>query len=320
MRLTSWAGSVLQTSANLPTGKCTSFTVREDTVIETLAGVDSKGNLIDFKTVCGLASNPTLKQGTLIIAPLNSFFTRIVLAQGSIVTDGWAANNTDIADVYYQRVLDFATQQGYTLPSDEYKEKGINMIKNLLDLDFALIDWINPSLTTNASLVGDTFFTPLKGFNNISTGYINTNYSSFVNYKEEDAGWFFYVNDIPPAASVGRFVGWTIASYNNKFSTSNNMGVFLNGGVNAGNIGGYGINTLFQFDRFNGEVTGSKNGVEVLRNANTLTSLPSGNCGVMGITNGSNILPGVGIEIFSIGGSAMGKQLEIKNIFETYKN
>ena len=114
-------------------------------------------------------------------------------------------------DADYQDVLDYATSQGYTLPSASQQTIQNNLVESLKtegfwsrldslgmfatngDSDFALIDWkrlsgmsgVNaPAFTTNVGFQGDG-----------STSYINTNFNPSTdasNYTQNNAGISIY--------------------------------------------------------------------------------------------------------------------------------
>jgi hypothetical protein len=80
-RLSAWNGCKYQDGTGAVTGDITySFIPNEDTVVSTLTGSDG----VNYLTVIGI-SGKTLKQGTLITAPLGVLFSSITLASGSIV-------------------------------------------------------------------------------------------------------------------------------------------------------------------------------------------------------------------------------------------
>ena len=131
------------------------------------------------------------------------------ISWGSVHADSWAGD-TDIVggipyDADYQAILDYATTNNYTLPSDEQKLLQNQLLIDLKDagvwdkLDtfanfatngssqFALIDWkrliqyqavSNPTFTTNEGFTG-----------NGTSSYIDTNFipsTNGVNYKLND--------------------------------------------------------------------------------------------------------------------------------------
>jgi hypothetical protein len=109
-------------------------------------------------------------------------------------------------DADYQAVLDYATTQGYTLPSSGQQTLQNQLVVDLKaggiwskldtfgvfatdgDSDFALIDWIRLS---DYTAINSPTFTTNEGFTgNGSSSYINSNYNpntSGVNYTLNDA-------------------------------------------------------------------------------------------------------------------------------------
>jgi hypothetical protein len=102
-----------------------------------------------------------------------------------------------VPDADYQAVLDYATTQGYTLPSAGQQVKQNKLLVDLKDAgvwskldsfavfatdgnsNFALIDWKRLSQYT---AVNSPTFTTNQGFNgNGSSSYLNTNYNPTVN-------------------------------------------------------------------------------------------------------------------------------------------
>jgi hypothetical protein len=117
-------------------------------------------------------------------------------------------------DADYQAVLDYATTQGYTLPSSgqqalqnqlvvDLKDGGIwskldtfGVFATDGDSDFALIDWIR---LTDYTAINSPTFTTNGGFTgNGTSSYIDTNYNpstSGVNYTLNNAGRFYWVDN-----------------------------------------------------------------------------------------------------------------------------
>jgi hypothetical protein len=121
-------------------------------------------------------------------------------------------------DADYQAVLDYATTQGYTLPSASQQAKQNKLLVDLknagvwskLDTfavfatdgssDFALIDWKRLSQYT---AVNSPTFTSNQGFKGDgSSAYINSNYNpvtSAVNYSLDDASFGYYMREYDTA-------------------------------------------------------------------------------------------------------------------------
>jgi hypothetical protein len=139
-------------------------------------------------------------------------------------------------DADYQAVLDYATTQGYTLPSDSQKLLQNQLLLDLKDAgvwdkldtfanfatdgssDFALIDW---KRLTQYTAVNSPTFTANRGFTgNGASSYIDTNFNAFtqgVNYQQDNAsrGLFMLVADGTAALD-----GKAVAGINNMARTS----------------------------------------------------------------------------------------------------
>jgi hypothetical protein len=160
-------------------------------------------------------------------------------------------------DADYQAVLNYATTQGYTLPSSgqqtlqnqlvvDLKDGGIwskldtfGVFATDGDSDFALIDWKRLS---DYTAVNSPTFTTNEGFTgNGTSSYIDTNWNpntQGVNYTQNDAcfgGW--RLNNINNPAS--RFMGATITI---SMRDDNNVVHRINGSGNASSsLNGAGI-------------------------------------------------------------------------------
>jgi hypothetical protein len=160
-------------------------------------------------------------------------------------------------DADYQAVLNYATTQGYTLPSSGQQTLQNQLVVDLKDggiwskldtfavfatdgnSDFALIDWIR---LTQYTAVNSPTFTADEGFTgNGTSSYIDTNWNpntQGVNYTQNDAcfgGW--RLNNIDNPAS--RFMGATISI---SMRDDNNIVHRINGGGNASSsLNGAGI-------------------------------------------------------------------------------
>jgi hypothetical protein len=144
---------------------------------------------------------------------------------------GFRSNSGVSFDADYQAVLDYATTQGYTLPSSgqqalqnqlvvDLKDGGIwskldtfGVFATDGDSDFALIDWIR---LTDYTAVNSPTFTTNDGFSgNGTSAYIDTNFNPTIgtnNFTLNDA-CFGGVKDIIVPNS-GYFIGTIVASRN----------------------------------------------------------------------------------------------------------
>ncbi len=201
-------GSVYITSTG--TGAFQGFVACEDTVISSVK--DQNG--LQILNELGL-SGYTVKQGIYIGAPKGRYISEITLSSGSIIgyyTLTGGIVTPGLFDADYQAILDYATTQGYTLPSAsqqllqeqliiDLKTAGIwNKLDTFAvfatdgDLDFALIDWIRLSQYT---AINSPTFTTNEGFTgNGTSSYLDLNYDPTVdgvNYTIDDAAWGQYV-------------------------------------------------------------------------------------------------------------------------------
>lgn len=131
----------------------------------------------------------------------------ILGVHGIIASSGGVSFDAD-----YQAVLDYATTQGYTLPSASQQTLQNELVVDLKavgvwskldtfavfatdgDSDFALIDWIKLSQYT---AVNSPTFTTNQGFQgNGTSSYLDLNYDPTIdgiNYTIDDAAWGQYV-------------------------------------------------------------------------------------------------------------------------------
>jgi len=150
-------------------------------------------------------------------------------------TEVWSSSSGFDAD--YQAVLDYATTQGYTLPSSGQQTLQNQLVVDLKDAgvwskldtfgvfatdgdsDFALIDWIRLSQYT---AVNSPVFATNIGFAGDGTSaYIDTNFNPStqgVNYTLDDAGRIMFA-DFPTDSSFPESAG---GSYRN-LTRNNNL-------------------------------------------------------------------------------------------------
>ena len=151
----------------------------------------------------------------------------------------WKNNNKPSGsnfDADYQAVLNYATTQGYTLPSASQQIIQNQLVIDLkaggvwdkLDtfanfatdgsLDFALIDW---KKLTQYTAVNSPAFTTNQGFKgNGTSSYIDTNFNAFlhgVNYQQDNASRGLYMLLADGTAALD---GKAVAGINNMARTS----------------------------------------------------------------------------------------------------
>jgi hypothetical protein len=149
-------------------------------------------------------------------------------------------------DADYQAVLDYATTQGYTLPSASQRLLQEQLVIDLKDAgiwskldtfavfatdgdeDFALIDW--KRLTQYTGVNSPTFIIN-EGFQgNGTSSYINTNFNAAVNgvnYTLNDASRYIYMQSVV----TERRLDGDVIGVNNSMFGQNSVGQRINGGA-----------------------------------------------------------------------------------------
>jgi hypothetical protein len=162
-------------------------------------------------------------------------------------THGFVASSIGQFDADYQAVLNYATTQGYTLPSASQRILQNQLMISLKNagvwskLDtfavfatdgnsgFALIDWKRLSQYT---AVNSPTFTSNGGFTgNGTSSYISTNYNTLnaINYQGANACRFFWVDN---RSGTTAFEGTNNNARNNSFNT-NSASHRINAGFNS---------------------------------------------------------------------------------------
>lgn len=161
------------------------------------------------------------------------------ISWGSVHADSWAGD-TDIVgfayDADYQSILDYATTNGYTLPSETQRLKQNQLLIDLktagvwnkLDTfanfatdgsaQFALIDW--KRLTQYTAVLSPTFTTNEGFMGNGTSSYIDTNFNPVtqgINYTQNNASRYLYMF---LASGTSALDGRSAASINNMSRTS----------------------------------------------------------------------------------------------------
>jgi hypothetical protein len=261
---------------------------------------------------------------------------------GSVHADSWAGDtdivgSTSIYDATYQAVLDYATTQGYTLPSDSQKllqnqlviDLKAGGIWNKLDTfanfatdgssDFALIDW---KRLTQYTAVNSPAFTTNQGFKgNGTSSYIDTNFTPStdgVNYQLDNASRYFYGFDgIGGQRFEGNLDGINNmrygvgTGYNNLKINSGNDNLMSSGFAYIANTSMKSIHRTSATDimLYNAEVGYSR----------TLTSvdLPTSNQTLFRV--GTNYVS-VGSKMYAMGSSLVTENTDFVNAFDNYLN
>ncbi|QMP88452.1 putative YapH protein [Flavobacterium phage vB_FspP_elemoC_3-9B] len=243
-------------------------------------------------------------------------------------------------DSDYQAVLNYATTQGYTLPSASQQiiqnqlviDLKAGGIWNKLDVlyifandgggDFGTLNWKSP-LANQATLINTPTFTTNEGFiGNGTSSYIDTNFTPStdgVNYQLDNASRYFYGFD---ALNGARFEGNLDGINNMRYATF--APGFSNLKINSGanNI----MSSAFQYNLtsemksihrtsdtdimlYNAEVGDSR----------TLTSvdLPTSNQTLFRV--GTNYVS-VGSKMYAMGSSLVTENTDFVTAFDTYLN
>lgn len=240
-------------------------------------------------------------------------------------------------DPDYQAVLDYATAQGYTLPSAGQQTLQNQLVVDLKtagvwskldafsvfatdgDGDFALIDWVR--LVTQTAVSSPTF-TANKGFETDGiSSYIDTLYNPTtdgVNYSGENAGRLIYAN--PDVTPTFRFDG-VAGSNNNRMRPADVASHYINGVNNFVNgsfdLTGAGIKAITRQANFGstGNYTLMSDSVIESRVASPNLDIPN-TTQLIGRSNTAygNILAG----IYAIGGDFSAEYFDFRTAIETY--
>ena len=184
-------------------------------------------------------------------------------------------------DATYQAILDYATAQGYTLPSDSQKLLQNQLVVDLkasgvwskLDTfanfatdgnsNFALIDW---KRLTQYTAVNSPIFTANQGFTGGGTRYIDTNYNAFtnaVNFQLNNASVGTYIRTAPvvPNAAKAVFGNGDTGGINFVPQFSNQTSIRLNATSAVGFANTTQVGTWVIVRPSNSNTTTYKNGV-----------------------------------------------------------
>ena len=141
----------------------------------------------------------------------------------------WSGTDSD-----YQAILDYATTQGYTLPSASQQALQNQLVVDLKDAgvwskldifylfatdgdsDFASINWKDPN-TFEITEVNSPTFTTNQGFSSDgASSYLNTNFNlstSGTNYTQDDMGLIFATSKLADLTSSRPFGTSATANY-----------------------------------------------------------------------------------------------------------
>ena len=260
------------------------------------------------------------------------------ISWGSVHANSWAGDtdivgSSSIYDATYQAILDYATTQGYTLPSDEQK-----LLQNQLLIDlksagvwnkldtfanfatngstqFALIDWkrlVQYDASTNPT------FTPNEGFmGNGTSSYIDTNFNpstESTNYITNDASRYMYLF----SGSVGQRIDGTFSDNNIRLGSYNTQK------INSGSINL--MNSAFPYTTTKGmkSIHRTSSTDVTLYNAlvgenRTLLSVGLPNENQWIFRQGGNY-SNAKISMYAMGSSLISENTDFVNAFNTYLN
>jgi len=248
----------------------------------------------------------------------------ILGVHGIIASSGGVSFDAD-----YQAVLDYATTQGYTLPSASQQTLQNTLVTDLktagvwskLDTfavfatdgnsDFALIDWINLSQYT---AVNSPTFTSDGGFQGDGvSAYVDTNYdpsTSAVNYQLDNANRFYWVDNRASGNWEDNLAGRAISGNNNStLIRINSATTSLNSSVDMRSDGFKSINRT------------SSTNVEIFQNttqySRTATSvdIPSGTQVFLRAVTGYNASR---FRFYGMGASLVSENTDLYNALNTY--
>lgn len=234
-------------------------------------------------------------------------------------------------DADYQAVLNYATSQGYTLPSAgqqvkqnqlmlDLKSGGIwskldtfTMFANDGGSNFGLIDWKRLTTYTNNNCT----FTTNQGFQgNGSNAWINTNFNPAtqgINYKLNDAGRYFWVDLRSGLYMEG---GQTSAFVNNTLN-SNNQNQRINQGSNSLNS-----SVNFAVDGYKAINRTSSTNVELFASTTqysrtaTSTAILSENQAIIGGQGG--VFSSTRFKFYAMGASLVSENTNFYNAINSY--
>jgi hypothetical protein len=270
-------------------------------------------------------------QNEIVLAPNTSY---VVIGVQSNTTYYYRVRASDDTD--YQEIINYATTQGYTLPSLIQQEKQNKLLINLklsgiwdkLDTfavfatdaedspssgtsDFALIDW---KRLTQYTAVNSPTFTTNGGFNgNGTSSYIDTNYNPStqrINYQQINAGRFFWVDN--RLGSIWEGNSTTTNDSRNGVTTT----IKINQGTSQLNSA-----VTFNVDGFKSINRTSSTNVEVFtdttQNSRTSNSAPISSLNQF-VLRGANSYSASRFRFYAMGASLVSENTDFYNAMNTY--
>jgi hypothetical protein len=246
----------------------------------------------------------------------------------------WNNNNKSSGnnfDADYQAVLNYATTQGYTLPSApqqiiqnqlviDLKAGGIWTKLDVLYIfandggsNFATLNWKAPTLN-QSSLIDTPTFTTNEGFTgNGTSSYINTNFNpatSGVNYTLNNASRYSWV-----LTASGTAVDGVLGTNANRLSfsaVSQNINNGTSGGV-VGALSGAGMKSIHRL---------TSNSLEVYQGTTLSLSSATASTSILNsnqlVLLANNAYGGHTISMHAIGASLVSENTAFVNAFNTY--
>jgi hypothetical protein len=241
-------------------------------------------------------SGATSSTYTLVTADTSNVVSCRVTATNSVGSANATSNSLTIYESEYKAILDYATTNSYTLPSEAQRLKQNTLLSSLktsgvwtkLDTfanfatdgstQFALIDW--KRLTQYTAILSPTFTTNEGFTGNGTSSYISTNFNPTVgtnNYLQNNASRYIYTLN-----SVGLFDG--IESFvDNRFTPSITTAQRINQGTGTINsaysyLSGAGMKSIHRtsstnVELFSGTTQASRTATSsAITNANQLIS------------------------------------------------
>lgn len=280
-------------------------------------------------------SGATSSTYTLVTADLTKTILCKVAATDLDGTSAYVnSNSLIIYDSNYLTVINYATTQGYTLPSLSQRIKQSNLLTDLKtagvwnkldtfanfatdgDSNFALIDWKRLSLLT---AVNSPSFTTNEGFmGNGTSSYIDTNFNpstQSTNYVTNNASRYMYL-----------FSGTTAQRIDGNSIDTNNirLGSYNNQKINSGSVNL--MNSAFNY-------TTTKGMKSIHRTSSTAITLYNASVGEnrtllsTGLPNATQwvlrqggIYVNAKMSMYAMGASMVTENTDFVNAFDTYLN
>jgi len=250
------------------------------------------------------------------------------------------ASTEALTDADYQAVLDYATTQGYTLPSASQQLLQNQLVVDLKDggiwskldtfavfatdgdSDFALIDW---KRLTDYTAINSPTFTADEGFTgNGTSSYISTNFNastSGVNYTLDDASRYFYLRGNSNSNTLESSSEDATSNQNSVQNTMRAVSTTRNCRINSGLLLAVAYNYMTTSLEMKSLHRTSSTDITAFRNtdgtSNTMTS--------QGIPNANQIILRGGVfyntaqvSMYAMGASLIAENTDFVNAFDTY--